>query len=53
MPDANVILRPHIDGLIVELETSQEDDAHLQHVIVEHLNRMAQQEFTVEWQHQA
>ena len=53
MPDATVILRPQIDGLIVELETTQEDDAHLQNVIVEHLNRMAQQEFTVKWQHQA
>ena len=53
MPDATVILRPQTENLLVDLETNQDDDAHLQHVIIEHLNRMAQQEFIVEWQHQA
>lgn len=52
MPDATVILLPKAENLLVDLETQQEDDTHLQHVIIEHLNRMAQQEFAAEWQHQ-
>lgn len=52
MPDAIVILHPHTESLLVYLDTKQEDDAHLQHVIIEHLNRMAQQEFMAEWQYQ-
>ena len=53
MPDATVILHPQTENLLVNLETKQDDDTHLQHVIIEHLNRMAQQEFTAKWQHQA
>ncbi len=53
MPDATVILHPQTENLLVNLETKQDDDTHLQHVIIEHLSRMAQQEFTAKWQHQA
>ncbi|QOW47074.1 MULTISPECIES: DUF2218 domain-containing protein [Acinetobacter] len=53
MPDATVILHAQPERLVVDLETKQQDDAHLQHVIIDHLNRMAQQQFSVQWQHQA
>lgn len=52
MPDATVILSPQHDALKVNIETQREDYAHLEHVVIAHLNRMAQQEFSVEWQHQ-
>lgn len=51
MPDATVILVPQSEQLDVELRTEREDYALLEKVIIDHLNRMAQQEFTVEWQH--
>ncbi|NNP72772.1 hypothetical protein A7P53_09350 [Acinetobacter defluvii] len=53
MPDATVNLSPQQDRLVVDLETEREDYAQLEHIILAHLNRMAQQEFSAEWQHQA
>ena len=38
----------HLDVLI---ENQQQDVARLEQVVLDHLNRMAQQEFSVEWQH--
>ena len=53
MPDATVQLDSHSDVLEVTLTTDREDFAHLEQVIIAHLNRMAQQEFDVEWLHQS
>lgn len=53
MPNATVVLTPQEQVLEVNIDTQQEDYTHLEHVVIDHLNRMAQQEFTVEWQHQA
>lgn len=53
MPEATVILIPEAQGLQVELTTEHEDYVHLEQVILDHLNRMAQQKFNVQWQHQA
>lgn len=51
MPTATVTLTPHEQHLAVLIENQQEDVAHLQQVVINHLNRMAQQEFVAEWQH--
>ena len=53
MPDATVVLTPEAQQLFVELRTDREDYRRLEQVILDHLNRMAQQEFNVQWQHQA
>lgn len=53
MPNATVVLTPQEQVLEVNIDTQQEAYTHLEHVVIDHLNRMAQQEFTVEWQHQA
>jgi hypothetical protein len=51
MPTATVILTPHEQSLDVMIENQQENVEYLEQVVIDHLNRMAQQEFTVEWQH--
>ncbi len=51
MPTATVTLSTHEQHLNVLIENQQEDVAHLEQVVLAHLNRMAQQEFLVEWQH--
>ncbi|MGN5765372.1 DUF2218 domain-containing protein [Acinetobacter calcoaceticus] len=51
MPTATVTLTPHEQYLAVLIENQQEDVAHLEQVVINHLNRMAQQEFVAEWQH--
>ncbi|ENX07165.1 DUF2218 domain-containing protein [Acinetobacter courvalinii] len=51
MPTATVTLTPHEQHLAVLIENQQEDVAHLEQVVINHLNRMAQQEFVAEWQH--
>ena len=35
----------------VMIENQQDNVEHLEQVVIDHLNRMAQQEFIVEWQH--
>lgn len=50
MPTATVTLTPHEQHLAVLIENQQEDVAHLEQVVINHLNRMAQQEFVAEWQ---
>ncbi|WP_445116387.1 DUF2218 domain-containing protein [Acinetobacter sp. WZC-1] len=52
MPDATVIMQPLADQLAVQIDTQREDYLHLEQVVINHLNRMAQQQFDVEWQHQ-
>ena len=51
MPTATVTLTPQEQHLDVLIENQQEDVARLEQVVIDHLNRMAQQEFIVEWQH--
>lgn len=51
MPTATVTLTPHEQHLAVLIENQQEDVTHLEQVVINHLNRMAQQEFVAEWQH--
>ena len=51
MPTATVTLSSHEQHLDVLIENQQEDVARLEQVVLDHLNRMAQQEFIVEWQH--
>ncbi|NHB59390.1 DUF2218 domain-containing protein [Acinetobacter sp. 194] len=53
MPDATVILSAQVDALDVHLDTERDDFTFLEKVVIDHLNRMAQQEFDVQWTHQA
>lgn len=52
MPDATVNLTPQSDALLVSIESTLTDLSHLERVVLDHLNRMAQQEFSVTWQHE-
>lgn len=51
MPDATVKLTALEEKLNVEIITEREDYKMLEKVVIDHLSRMAHQEFTVEWQH--
>lgn len=51
MPDATLKLISHTDILNVEIHTDREDVTVLEQVVLDHLNRMAQQVFEVKWQH--
>lgn len=51
MPDARIVLTPLATGLAVQIETEREDYQVLEQVVLDHINRMAQQQFQVEWQH--
>lgn len=52
MPDATVQLIASTQSLEIQLSTEREDYATLQQVILDHLNRMAQQQFKLEWLNQ-
>ncbi len=52
MPDATVKLTPQSAVLLVSIDSSLEDLSRLEKVVLDHLSRMAQQQFTVIWQHQ-
>jgi uncharacterized protein len=52
MPDATVKLTPQSTLLWVSIDSSLEDLSRLEKVVLDHLSRMAQQEFTATWQHQ-
>ena len=52
MPDATVKLTPQSTLLLVSIDSSLEDLSRLEKVVLDHLSRMAQQEFTATWQHQ-
>ncbi|MBP9786612.1 MAG: DUF2218 domain-containing protein [Acinetobacter sp.] len=51
MPTATVTLTSREQSLDVMIENQQDSVEHLEQVVIDHLNRMAQQEFIVEWQH--
>lgn len=53
MPDARITLTPLSTGLRLTIETEREDYQTLEQVVLDHLNRMAQQQFQTEWQRQA
>lgn len=53
MPDATVVLTPFIHKLNIEIDTNRSDYTSLEQVVLDHINRMAQQEFQVEWTNQA
>lgn len=53
MTDATVTLTPFIHKLNIEIDTQRSDYTSLEQVVIEHINRMAQQEYQVEWTHQA
>ena len=50
MPEAQVSLIPHTEYLAVEITASVDKMDHLEKVVLDHLSRMAQQEFEAEWQ---
>ena len=50
MPEYTITLTPHADVLDVLIESQQSDLSHIQNVVLNHLNRMAHQEFTATWQ---
>ena len=52
MPDATVNLTPKSDILWVSIESTLTDLSHLERVVLDHLNLMAQQDFIVTWQHE-
>lgn len=51
MPTATITLAPATEQLNVAIDSQLDDHDHLEKVVLDHLNRMAQQEFQVEWQH--
>ncbi len=51
MPETTVVLTAETNALLVDIDTQLEDYTRIGHVVIDHLNRMAQQEFFVEWQH--
>lgn len=51
-PDAIVILTPTPEAIAISINTvSEEKITHYEKVVLEHLNRMAQQEFATTWTH--
>lgn len=50
MPEYHITLTPHADTLAVSIESQVEDLTHIQNIVLNHLNRMANQEFTAIWQ---
>lgn len=53
MPDSTVLLMPKTETLDVVIDTQRTDFAAMEKVVIDHLNRMAQQQFEANWQHQA
>ncbi|MDI9756968.1 DUF2218 domain-containing protein [Acinetobacter baumannii] len=51
MPTATITLAPETEQLNVAIDSQLDDHDHLEKVVLDHLNRMAQQEFQVQWQH--
>ena len=50
MPEAQVSLIPQTEYLAVEITAAAEKLDHLEKVVLDHLSRMAQQEFEAVWQ---
>lgn len=53
MPDSTVIMIPKTETLDVVIDTQRADFTSIEKVVIDHLNRMAQQQFEVNWQHQS
>jgi len=51
MPTAIITLIPQPETLDVSIKSDDENHDRLEQVVIDHLNRMAQQEFTVTWHH--
>ena len=51
MPTATITLAHEAEQLNVSIDSQLDDHDQLEKVVLDHLNRMAQQEFQVEWQH--
>lgn len=49
MPEATIILNAFTDHLSVQITTKNLDNSLLENVVLDHLNRMAQQEFQADW----
>lgn len=52
MPEAIVLLDAQPEHLNILIKTQAADNSHLESVVLDHLNRMAQQEFQTTWTHQ-
>lgn len=52
MPTATVTLLPTETTLDVNIQTEEQDNSRLESVVLDHINRMAQQEFEATWSHQ-
>ena len=50
MPEYTITLTPHAEILEVMIESQQLDLTHIQNVVLNHLNRMANSEFSATWQ---
>ena len=50
MPEYHITLTPQADTLAVSIESQVEDLTHIQNVVLIHLNRMANTEFSATWQ---
>ena len=51
MPKATVVLTAQPEHLAVQIDTEDADNTVLENVVLDHLNRMAQQEFQANWSH--
>lgn len=51
MPTATVTLLPTETTLDVNIQTEEQDNSRLEGVVLDHINRMAQQEFEAIWAH--
>ncbi len=51
MPDAQVTLTALATELQLSIETQREDYAVLENVVIDHLSRMAQQDYQATWTH--
>ena len=49
LPNAQLTMTPETDHLTLELDVTAEDAPRLQNIVLDHLNRMAQQEFETHW----
>lgn len=50
-PDANVVLEATSTDILILIRTKQQNGLQqYENVVLDHLNRMAQQEFSVNWQ---
>lgn len=51
LPEATLTMNAVEEQLDLTLETTDTETSNLERIVIEHLNRMAQTEFTVQWEH--